>query len=118
MRVSFTHGADGTGIATYTTDWHVRDGVRLYRRVVVSRHFAYDRLTQGEAIEYRIRHVEHNEAGAERVLLSGAVSTFAAALDVLGRELSRLITAGFARKADLERVPTVRRRPRPHPVGA
>lgn len=117
MRVSFTQGTDGAGIATYTTDWHVRDGVRLYRRVIVSRHLGgHDRLTLSETVEYRIRHVEHTEGGAERVLLNNGVSTFAAALDVLGRELSRLIAGGFARKSDLERVPAVRRRPRP--VGA
>lgn len=116
MRVSFTNGADGSGIATYTTDWHVRDGVRVFRCVVVSRRFTYTPLMGREVVEYRIRHVERTEGGHERVMLDNGVSTFGAALDVLGRELSRLITAGFAHKSDLERVPTAR--PRPHPVGA
>lgn len=118
MRVNFTTGTDGAGIATYTTDWHVRDGVRVFRRVVISRHLTYTPLMRGEVVEYRIRHVEQPEGGAERVLLNNGVSTFAAALDVLGRELSRLVSAGFAHKSDLERVPSARRRPRPHPVGA
>lgn len=115
MRVKFT-SADGAGIATYTTDWHTRQGVRVYREVTIARRFTYSRLLRREAVEYTIRHVEYGEDGREAVKLnSSGVSTFSAALDVLGRELSRLVAAGFARGSDLERLPASRRA---RPVGA
>jgi hypothetical protein len=118
MRVRFTHDETGAGIATYTTDWHVRDGVRVLRCVVISRRFAHASQLGRSAVAYTIRHVERTEGGAERVLLDNAAATFADALDVLGRELSRLVASGFARKADLERVPMARRRTPRAPVRA
>lgn len=107
MHVQFSSGAGGAGMATYTTDEHERGGIARRRVVTVARQFTYTPLLRREVVEYRITHVEHIASAAPRVLLDGGVSTFAAALDVLGRELDRLIADGFARKADLERVPSV-----------
>ena len=114
MRVQFSSGPNASGMATYTSDWHERGGRRRRRVVTVHRKITYTPLLRREVVEYRITHVEETQgADAPRVLLDGGVSTFRASLDILGRELEQLITDGYARRSDLERVPSVPRHEAP-----
>lgn len=106
MKVSFSHGDNGLGIATYTTDWHERGGVRFYRRIAVERHFTHTPMMRREVSVYRVVVTEHDATGASRTVRPGhAIHTFRGALDALGGELQAAIRAGLAAKSDMERIP-------------
>lgn len=105
MKVAFNHG-NGLGIATYSTDWHERGGVRFYRRITVERHFTRTPMMRREVSVYRVVVTEHDADGGERTIRPGyGIPTFAGALEALGAELQSAIRAGLATKADMERIP-------------
>lgn len=109
MKVTFGHGANGLGVATYVTDWHERGGVRVYRSIRVERHFTRTPMMRREVSVYRIVVTEHNEHGGADVIRPGVgITTFKGALDALGDELREAVALGFASKADMERIPAVR----------
>lgn len=106
MKVSFSHGENGRGVATYATEWHEREGVRSYRRITVERHFTRTPMMRREVSVYRIVVTEHDDQGGSRTIRPGhAIHTFAAALDALGGELQAAIRAGLAAEHDMERIP-------------
>lgn len=106
MKVSFSHGANGLGVATYTTEWHERGGVRRYRRIAVERHFTHTPMMRRQVSVYRVVVTEHDADGASRTLRPGhAIHTFTDALAALGAELQSAIRDGFATKSDMERIP-------------
>ena len=109
MKVTFSHGDNGLGIATYVTDWHERGGVRVYRSIRVERHYTHTPMMRREVSVYRIVVTEHDEHGAARTIRPGVgITTFKGALDALGDELREAVALGFAAKADMERIPVVR----------
>lgn len=106
MKVSFSHGDNGLGVATYATEWHERGGIRFYRRITVERHFTRTPMMRREVSVYRVVVTEHDDKGASRTLRPGyAIHTFAAALNALGAELQAAIRDGLAAKSDMERIP-------------
>lgn len=109
MKVTFSHGANGLGIATYTTDWHERGGIRVYRSIRVERHFTHTPMMRREISVYRIVVTEHDEHGGAKTIRPGVgITTFKRALEALGDELKDAIALGFASKADMERIPAAR----------
>jgi hypothetical protein len=109
MKVTFSHGTNGLGIATYNTEWHERGGVRLYRSIRVERHFTYTPMMRRQVSVYRIVVTDHDEHGGANVIRPGVgITTFKGALDALGDELREAVALGFASKADMERIPAVR----------
>ena len=107
MKVEFSTGEDGAGLAVYTTDKHERGGVKHWRRIRVARYLTRTPMLRREVAEYRILVTEHGDDGFYDLLADGGVSTFRAALDVLGRALGDAIRDGFASKTDMERIPVV-----------
>lgn len=106
MKVSFSNGANGLGVAAYTTDWHERGGVRFYRRITVERHFTHTPMMRREVSVYRVIVTEHAADGTTRVIRPGrGIPTFRGALEALGAELQAAITDGLAAKSDMERIP-------------
>lgn len=106
MKVSFSHGDNGLGVATYATEWHERGGGRFYRRIAVERHFTHTPMMRREVSVYRVVVTEHDDKGGSRTLRSGrGLHTFAAALEALGAELQSAIRDGLATKSDMERIP-------------
>lgn len=106
MKVSFRHDDNGPGVATYTTEWHERGGVRFYRRITVERHFTHTPMMRREVSVYRVVVTEHDDKGGSRTLRPGrGLHTFAAALEALGAELQAAIRDGLATKSDMERIP-------------
>jgi len=107
MKVAFGTGEDGAGLAVYTTDKHERGGVKHWRRIRMARYTTYTPMLRREVHEYRILITEHGDDGFYKLLADGGVSTFRAALDVLGKALTTAIADGFASKADMERIPVI-----------
>lgn len=107
MKVQFGTGDDGAGLAVYTTDKHERGGVKHWRRIRVARYVTPTPMLRRELVEYRILITEHGDDGFYDLIADGGVSTFRAALDVLGSALREAIADGFASKTDLERIPVV-----------
>jgi hypothetical protein len=106
LKVSFSHGDNGLGVAAYATEWHERGGVRFYRRITVERHFTHTPMMRREVSVYRVIVTEHDADGTTRTLRPGhAIHTFADALAALGAELQSAIRAGLATKSDMERIP-------------
>lgn len=109
MKVTFGHGTNGLGVATYVTDWHERGGVRVYRSIRVERHFTRTPMMRREVSVYRIVVTEHDEHGGANVIRPGVgITTFGGVLEALGGELKDAVALGFASKADMERIPTAR----------
>lgn len=107
MKVAFGTGEDGAGLAVYTTDKHERGGVKHWRRIRMARYITRTPMLRREVVEYRILVTEHGDDGYYELKWDGGVSTFRAALDVLGRALGEAIADGFASKTDMERIPVV-----------
>lgn len=109
MKVSFSHGDNGLGVATYATEWHERGGVRFYRRITVERHFTHTPMMRREVSVYRVIVSEHDADGTARTIRTGrGIHTFAKALEALAAELQSAIRAGLATKSDMERIPVAR----------
>lgn len=106
MKVSFSHGDNGLGVATYATEWHERGGVRFYRRITVERHYTHTPMMRRQMSVYRVIVTEHDADGTTRTLRPGVgIPTFRGALEALGAELQAAITDGLAAKSDMERIP-------------
>lgn len=107
MNIAFGQDTNGDSTVTYTTDVHERHGVRTWRRIRVAAHPTHTPMLRRPVTEYHVLVTEHDADGTYRMLRGGTVSTFKAALSVLGEAFREAITDGFAHKTDMERLPVV-----------